>query len=221
MKIANKKLIIFDWDGTIMDSVPKIVATLQSAARELRVPEPDHVDAKNIIGLSLDTAVSTLFPEHSEHHQALEEQYKHHYVSVDTTPSPLFDDVRETLQALKDKGYWLAIATGKSRRGLDRLLNNTGLADFFEISMTASEAKSKPDPDMLEQILAFYDIQREQAVMIGDTQIDMQLAANANMDAVGVTFGVHSQTELETYNPIATVDNYKQLLDLFPQVIAT
>ncbi|WP_325050539.1 HAD-IA family hydrolase [Pseudoalteromonas sp. T1lg75] len=214
-KIPNKELLIFDWDGTIMDSVPKIVATLQSAARSLSVPEPDPISAKNIIGLSLDTAVATLFPEHSEFHQALEEQYKHHYLAVDTTPTPLFDDVASTLTALKNKGYALAVATGKSRKGLDRLLVETGLAHFFDITRTACEAQSKPHPEMLEHILAFYQLSPEQAVMIGDTQIDMQLAANAGVDSIGVTFGVHTKDELEIFSPKATVNSYRELLALF------
>ncbi|WP_325050666.1 HAD-IA family hydrolase [Pseudoalteromonas sp. T1lg10] len=214
-KINNKELLIFDWDGTIMDSVPKIVATLQSAARALSVPEPDPVSAKNIIGLSLDTAVATLFPEHSEFHQALEEQYKHHYLAVDTTPTPLFDDVESTLTALKNKGYALAVATGKSRKGLDRLMGETGLTHFFDITRTACEAQSKPHPQMLEQILAFYQLSPQQAVMIGDTQIDMQLAANAGVDSIGVTFGVHAKEELEIFNPKATVNSYRELLALF------
>ncbi|MEM0514710.1 HAD-IIIA family hydrolase [Pseudoalteromonas sp. YIC-827] len=214
-KINNKELLIFDWDGTIMDSVPKIVATLQSAARALSVPEPDPISAKNIIGLSLDTAVATLFPEHSEFHQALEEQYKHHYLAVDTTPTPLFDNVESTLQALKEKGYSLAVATGKSRKGLDRLMAETGLAHFFDISRTACEAQSKPHPQMLEQILAFYQCSPQQAVMIGDTQIDMQLAANAGVDGIGVTFGVHAKEELEIFHPKATVNSYRELLALF------
>ncbi|WP_325042613.1 HAD-IA family hydrolase [Pseudoalteromonas sp. T1lg88] len=214
-KINNKELLIFDWDGTIMDSVPKIVATLQSAARALSVPEPDPVSAKNIIGLSLDTTVATLFPEHSEFHQALEEQYKHHYLAVDTTPTPLFDDVESTLTALKNKGYALAVATGKSRKGLDRLMGETGLTHFFDITRTACEAQSKPHPQMLEQILAFYQLSPQQAVMIGDTQIDMQLAANAGVDSIGVTFGVHAKEELEIFNPKATVNSYRELLALF------
>ncbi len=198
-----------------MDSVPKIVATLQSAARALRVPEPDEHSAKNIIGLSLDTAMETLFPEHAEFHDALTQGYKHHYLSVDTTPTPLFADVESTLIALKAKGYLLAVATGKSRKGLDRLLDETGLRSLFDFTRTACEAKSKPHPQMLEQILTHFSIGADQAVMIGDTQIDMQLAANANMDAIGVTFGVHSREELAEYNPVVTVDSYKELQRLF------
>ncbi|MEO2266562.1 HAD-IA family hydrolase [Pseudoalteromonas sp. YIC-656] len=215
MKLANKRLIIFDWDGTVMDSVPKIVATLQSAARALRVPEPDYHCAKNIIGLSLDTAVETLFPEHSEFHEALANGYKHHYLSVDNTPTPLFADVEQTLMALKDRGYLLAVATGKSRKGLDRLLAETGLHALFDFTRTACEAQSKPHPQMLEQILTHFSVSARDAVMIGDTQIDMQLAANANMDAVGVTFGVHDKDELGQYSPVVTVDSYKELLALF------
>ena len=198
-----------------MDSVPKIVATLQSAARQLRVPEPDYHSAKNIIGLSLDTAVETLFPDYAHSHDALVEGYKHHYLSVDTTPTPLFEGVEETLHALKAKGYTLAVATGKSRKGLDRLLAETGLHRFFDFTRTACDAESKPHPQMLTQILQHFSMDADDAVMIGDTQIDMQLAANAQMDAVGVTFGVHSSAELAPYKPIATVDSYPALLALF------
>mgnify|MGYP001198867032 CR=1 FL=1 len=212
--LNSKELIIFDWDGTVMDSVGKIVATLQGAARHFSVPEPTDEAAKNIIGLSLETAIATLFPEHSQLHPDLVARYKHHYVYEDNTPTPLFAEVETTLAALKRLGYRLAVATGKSRKGLDRLLAESQLTDYFEYTRTSCEAHSKPHPDMLEQILTMCDVSADKALMIGDTQIDMQLAANAKVDAVGVTFGVHNAAQLQQFSPVATVDHFSELRTL-------
>ena len=152
------RLAIFDWDGTLMDSVGRIVACVQGAARycELAVPAPAQI--RQIIGLSLDVAMSRLFPLSSgcafDERQiaALIDRYRHHYLH-DATPSPLFAGAGELLHDWRSRGLQLAVATGKSRRGLDRVLDETGLRPLFVTSRGADEARSKPDPLMLEQIL--------------------------------------------------------------------
>ncbi|MGS0497108.1 HAD-IA family hydrolase [Pseudoalteromonas mariniglutinosa] len=208
------KLVIFDWDGTIMDSVPKIVNCMRQAALTCGVVAPSDEATKNIIGLSLEHAVASLFPELSTVHTDLIVAYKHQYKFVDVTPTPLFTDVVDTLTALKNQGVLLAVATGKSRAGLERLLDETQLRDYFVATRTSDDALSKPAPDMLLQLLVELNIRHVDALMIGDTKIDMAMAKAANIDRLGVTMGVHNAQQLSEFTPIATVDSYQQLRTL-------
>lgn len=134
-----------------------------------------------------------------------------HIIKVDPTPTPVFDDVANVLNALKQNGAVLAIATGKGRDGLERLLDQSQLRHFFSATRTSDDAQSKPSPDMLYQLLAELGVSANEAVMIGDTQIDMAMGRAANMDRIGVTMGVHNAQQLSEYDPIATVDSYQQL----------
>jgi phosphoglycolate phosphatase len=208
--VKKYKLAIFDWDGTIMDSVAKIVKCIRSSAELLSITPPGDDAIKNIIGLSLDKAIDVLFPANTAQHEALITGYKHQY-SVDITPTPVFDDVASVLSALKEQGIVLAVATGKGRGGLDRLLDQSQLRHFFSATRTSDEAQSKPSPDMLHQLLEELGLSAQDAVMIGDTQIDMTMAKAAGMDRIGVTMGVHGKQQLNELDPIATVDNYLQL----------
>lgn len=206
------KLAIFDWDGTIMDSIARIIAAMQCAAQEFSLQPPDASAIKNIIGLSLPVAVARLFPDHTELHTDLVDAYKRQY-KLDSQPkTPLFEDVNRVLETLKARGYALAVATGKGRPGLDRLLAETGLSSLFTVTRSSDDAQSKPSPDMLAQILAVTGIALEDAVMIGDTTIDLQMAQAINMSAIGVTFGVCTADELRPLNPIAVVDSFAELL---------
>lgn len=205
------KLVIFDWDGTVMDSIARIVASLQSAAQACQVPVPNVEEAKSIIGLSLPVAMSQLFPEYQHKHDALAAQYKDQYVNKNDIETPLFEGVESLLKKLTAQGCLLAVATGKSRKGLDRLLALTGLADYFVITQTADEAESKPSAQMLSNILAHTGISPKDAIMIGDSKLDLQMANNIDMDSIGVTFGVSHRDELAVYDPIATVDVFSQL----------
>ena len=206
--------IIFDWDGTVMDSVPKIVNTIHLAATDCGLERVTDEQAKNIIGLSLEKAMLRLFPHHPDKLQQLVAAYKHIYKHVDTTPTPLFNGVTELLKQLKQQGKHIAVATGKSRVGLDRLLAESGLQDYFVITRTACEAQSKPHPDMLEQILQQLQLVPQQAVMVGDTLIDMELAQRAGVDAIGVTMGVASREILYNTHAKHICDNYQQLAQL-------
>ncbi|MBH0026971.1 HAD-IA family hydrolase [Pseudoalteromonas sp. SWN29] len=208
--IKKYKLVIFDWDGTVMDSVTKIVNCIRSSAELLNLVPPSDEAIKNIIGMSLEKAIDVLFPNNAAQHQALISGYKHQY-SVDTTPTPVFDNVASVLGTLKEQGIVLAVATGKGRDGLDRLLEQSKLRHFFSATRTSDEAQSKPSPDMLYQLLEELGISANDAVMIGDTQIDMNMAKAAGMDRIGVTMGVHNAQQLNELSPIATVDNYLQL----------
>ena len=204
------KLVIFDWDGTIMDSIGKIVNCIKCSAQSLNIAPPSDTAIKNIIGLSLEKAMEVLFPSHPTKQTALINAYKAHY-KVDSTATPVFDDVANVLNALKQNGAVLAIATGKGRDGLERLLDQSQLRHFFSATRTSDDAQSKPSPDMLYQLLAELGVSGNEALMIGDTQIDLKMAQAANIDSIGVTMGVHNAQQLSEFNPIATVDSYQQL----------
>ena len=209
------RLAIFDWDGTLMDSVGRIVACVQAAARDCGegVPEPQSIH--QIIGLSLAVGIPRLFnlAEGSERAQALIARYRHHYLH-DKTPSPLFAGASELLSGWRAQGIGLAVATGKSRRGLDRVLDETGLRPLFAASRGADEANSKPDPLMLTQILDELGFAPHQAVMIGDSIHDMAMAEALQMPRIGVTWGVHDRARLAEHHPVAIVDTMDELRQL-------
>ncbi|WP_447778095.1 HAD-IA family hydrolase [Aeromonas veronii] len=218
------RLAIFDWDGTLMDSVGRIVACVQGAARDCELAVPAPAQIRQIIGLSLDVAMSRLFPLSSgsgsgsgsgsafDERQiaALIDRYRHHYLH-DATPSPLFSGAGELLHDWRSRGLQLAVATGKSRRGLDRVLDETGLRPLFVTSRGADEARSKPDPLMLEQILDELGLSPRQAVMIGDSVHDMAMAEAIAMPRIGVTWGVDSSDALSRHGPVAVVDSMTAL----------
>ncbi|MGN5145735.1 HAD family hydrolase [Aeromonas veronii] len=210
------RLAIFDWDGTLMDSVGRIVACVQGAARDCELAVPAPAQIRQIIGLSLDVAMSRLFPissgsDFDERQIAmLIDRYRHHYLH-DTTPSPLFSGAGELLHDWQSRGLQLAVATGKSRRGLDRVLDETGLHPLFVTSRGADEARSKPDPLMLEQILDELGLSPRQAVMIGDSVHDMAMAEAIAMPCIGVTWGVDSRDALGRHGPVAVVDSMAAL----------
>ncbi|MDO6568815.1 HAD-IA family hydrolase [Alteromonas sp. 1_MG-2023] len=206
------KLVIFDWDGTLMDSADKIINCMQIAAKhcDLSIPSADAVS--HIIGISLKPAIKQLFDIDDD---ALAERlvlaYKEAFVSHDVTPCPLFNGVEGLLSALKSEGTILAVATGKARRGLDRAWSQTGTGHFFSASRCADDAQSKPSPDMLLQILDELNISAQDAVMIGDTTYDMQMAKSIGMHRVGVSYGVHAQVHLEALAPQAIVHSISEL----------
>lgn len=212
------QLVIFDWDGTVMDSVPKIVRSLQIAAQRCEVPVPDAHDAKQIIGLSLGPAMDILFPAASVAvREALAEQYKYAYLHLDETPTPFFAGAELLFQTLKTRGYQLAVATGKARRGLDRIWAETGTAHYFAASRCADEAESKPHPLMLQQLLQQMDLTATQAVMIGDSKYDLQMAQAIGMPRIGVTHGVHGHADFAPTQPIAVIDELLTLLAHLPE----
>ena len=201
------KLIIFDWDGTISDSVARIVSSMQSAATELDMAVPTYLEVKEIIGLGLTEAAFRLFPQATrEQVFQLQTSYSQHYRTEDSAPCPFFLGVEETLHQLKADGYQLAVATGKSRAGLDRVQLSLGMEDFFHSSRCADETLSKPHPLMLEQLLAEFDLPAEAAVMVGDTEFDMEMAVNAGMPRIAVSYGAHHADRLIAFDPLACVD---------------
>ena len=206
------KLIIFDWDGTLMDSEARIVESIQSAALRANLPVPSKQAARNIIGLSLGPAIQQLFAFNTQREvDDLIAFYKSEFVAHKESVSPLFDGVKEVLASLRTKNLLLAVATGKGRLGLTSAWQQTGTEHFFDTSRCADDAKSKPHPDMLEQILLELSIEPAEALMIGDTSYDMAMAEAINMDRLGVSFGVHSRTQLNRHYPIGIIDRIEQL----------
>ncbi|WP_288388430.1 HAD-IIIA family hydrolase [uncultured Alteromonas sp.] len=206
------KLVIFDWDGTLMDSADKIINCMQIAAKHCDMPVPSADAVSHIIGISLKPAIKQLFGIDDD---ALAERlvlaYKEAFVSHDATPCPLFNGVEDLLSALKAKGATLAVATGKARRGLDRAWSQTETGHFFSASRCADDAQSKPSPDMLLQILDELNISANDAVMIGDTTYDMQMAKSIGMRRIGVSYGVHAQVHLEALAPETIVHSIGEL----------
>jgi phosphoglycolate phosphatase len=206
------RLAIFDWDGTLMDSVGRIVACVAGAARDCGEPVPTAIETHQIIGLSLEVGIPQLFAlaPGDERTNALIARYRYHYLH-DNTPSPLFAGVGELLRGWQARGLQLAVATGKSRRGLDRVLDETGLRPLFAATRGADEANSKPDPLMLTQILDELRFAPHQAVMIGDSIHDMAMAEALAMPRIGVSWGVHDKCRLQAHDPLAVVDTMDEL----------
>ena len=208
------KLIVFDWDGTLMDSEAKIVASARAAITDLSVPPLANERIRNIIGLGLREAVECLFPEGDEaFHRQFVERYRYHFLIADQTPMPLFAGAEDTLSALCDQGYMLAVATGKARRGLDRVLDETGLRRHFLTSRCADEAPSKPHPQMLEEIMEELGVAGDETLMVGDTEYDLQMARNAGTRAIGVSYGVHGCERLLQFEPLACLDDISELTE--------
>ncbi|NMH63717.1 HAD-IA family hydrolase [Shewanella sp. SHSM-M6] len=207
------ELVIFDWDGTLMDSVGKIVACMARLALELARPVPSEAAIRDIIGLSMTKALAQLFPhETPQVYRQMQACFRQHYLELDTTPSPLFEGSRDLLVQLKARGYRLAIATGKGRQGLERVLQETGLGEYFDASRCADEAESKPHPQMLQQLLHQLRLGPEQAIMVGDSVHDLFMAKHAGMDAIGVSYGAHSAAQLRGAGPKAIIDSAGELL---------
>lgn len=210
--MQNYKLVIFDWDGTLMDSVDRIVSSMQSAAKTVGLVIPPDNDVKQIIGLSLTTALYTLFTSiTAEQVEEMLVQYKYEYLEGDSTPTPLFANATNLLAQLKHHNKLLAVATGKGREGLNRVLKVSETSVFFNTTRCAGEMPSKPDPKMLHSILEELNIAPHEAIMVGDTSHDLKMAQNAGVDSVGVTFGVHDREVLNQYKPKVVVDSLAEL----------
>ena len=213
----NIELVIFDWDGTLFDSVEQIVASLQYAAQQFQQPLTNEA-AKSIIGLGLPEVMQILFPKVPHLQQDILQCYADHYVA-NSKGDAWFGGVAELLADLKRQGIKLAVATGKSRKGLDRVLNQTNSRDIFDITRAASETRSKPDPLMLQEILLETGVAVERAIMVGDTSYDLEMAQNLNMPRIGVSYGVHSIDTLQQYQPLAIVHNVQELHVYLKQVL--
>lgn len=207
-------LLVFDWDGTLMDSESRIVQCVQAAAADLDLPVPERDAVRNIIGLGLSEAVTTLFPgADAQLIDAVVGRYRYHFLGDNDTPSPLFPGVEQTLQRLEQAGYLLAVATGKGRAGLERVLRDTGLGGLFHATRCADEAFSKPHPEMLLQLMDQLGVTADETLMIGDTEWDMQMARNAGTECMAVCYGAHEVERLLRHAPLGCVQSIPELAE--------
>ena len=204
-------LIVFDWDGTLMDSAGVIAASIQAACRDLGLAEPSEQAARHIIGLGLNEAIAHLLPAlPAADYPRMVERYRHHYLGKDQD-IPLFSGAERVVHDLHAAGFLLGVATGKSRRGLDRVLDHTGLRAYFHATRCADECFSKPHPEMLEQLMDQLGATRQRTLMIGDTSHDLQMAQNAGVPSLAVSYGAHLRADLLTHTPLACVDSILEM----------
>ncbi|MCW4151687.1 HAD-IA family hydrolase [Halomonas sp. 18H] len=208
------RLIIFDWDGTLMDSLGHIVACMQAASRDVGWGELTADQVRDIIGLGLPEAIAQMCPGIGDDQaEALKQRYAHYFVAGDPSPMAFYPGVTQGLQQLQStQELRLAVATGKSRRGLDRVFRQSGCGDWFHASRTADETRSKPHPQMLEELLETLDVPIDEAVMIGDSVYDMEMARALGMDRLAVSYGVHDADRLAASRPVMTADSFPELL---------
>ncbi|WP_346836460.1 HAD-IA family hydrolase [Microbulbifer sp. SAOS-129_SWC] len=212
-------LVILDWDGTVCNSEARIVSCMQRAAERVGLPVLAPEAVGDIIGLGLPEAIANLFPEAaSDQRRQLGDLYSEEWLAARAEPLPLFDGVVATLDQLLSKGHQLAVATGKSRRGLNREFVDHGLGGLFVASRCADETASKPDPLMLNELLQETGCAVEDAVMVGDTVYDLEMATAAGMASVAVSYGVHHPERLATVKPRAIIDRFPELLQWPPLV---
>ncbi len=216
MQTSNRTLpyqcLVFDWDGTLIDSIERITTSLQSAAHKVCGLQVDEQRARDVIGMGLMEAIARLLPDaDADTRQRAAEAYKQDFLYDNPVPTPLFDGVRDLLGELQASGYLLAVATGKSRAGLERALDEHDMRGFFVTTRCAGEYASKPDPEMLHAIMRDYDLSDKRTLMIGDSEHDMRMAANADVDAVGVTHGAHSEAELLQHSPLRCLQHITDL----------
>lgn len=205
-------LIVFDWDGTLMDSADKIVRCFQNALHDSALPDPGDEPIRQIIGLGLTEAIAALLPDHGDaDRRRAVDRYREYFLHLDADQSVLFPGVREGLVEMNDVGYLMAVATGKSRRGLHRVLSETGLTPMFAATRCADEARSKPHPQMLLDILDATGMDASRALMIGDTVYDMDMARHAGVDALAVTYGVHRLDQLRACEPLDCLDSFDEV----------
>ncbi|MDO9243785.1 MAG: HAD-IA family hydrolase [Rhodocyclaceae bacterium] len=196
------ELIVFDWDGTLMDSAGAIAQSVQAAACDLGLEPPSDERARHIIGLGLGDALRYALPDLEQaRYEDLTARYRHHYLSRDHELL-LFSGVDALMQELARSGRWLGVATGKSRLGLDRALRHSGLGGHFHATRCADECHSKPHPQMLDELMAEFAVSPATTLMIGDTTHDLLMAQNAGVDAVAVSYGAHPRAMLEAAAPL-------------------
>jgi phosphoglycolate phosphatase len=213
MQTRNFDLIAFDWDGTLFDSTKIIVRCIQAAVRDVGGTVPTDKEAGYVIGLGLMQALAHAAPDvPPEKYPQLGERYRHHYTAHFNDLS-LFDGVLPLLDALKAQGHLLAVATGKSRRGLDEVLRTVELKGMFDSSRTADETAGKPDPLMLRELMAEFDVAPARVLMVGDTTHDLQMAVNAGCPSVGVSYGAHEPEAFAVLAPRHIAHSVQELHD--------
>lgn len=212
MKSKDYDLIIFDWDGTLMDSAEKIICCFRAAIDESGLSYPGDAAIRNIIGLGLQEAVNTVLPDIGRQQMGtLIERYREHFLHLDHTEMPFFDGVPEGLESLQNAGYLLAIATGKARRGLNRILDQADMQHRFIATRCADEAVSKPHPQMIADLLVQTGVSSDKALMVGDTTYDLQMAQRAGAASLAVSYGAHDRDRLLACEPLGCCDSFEEV----------
>ncbi len=206
-------LVVFDWDGTLFDSTALIARCIQESCRDVGAPVPSHTEASYVIGLGLGEALRHVAPSlDPSRHGELAKRYRHHYLSRQDDLS-LFEGALDVLAALKARQHLVAVATGKARRGLDQALAHAELAHMFDATRTADETASKPDPLMLEELMAELGTSPERTLMVGDTTHDLEMARRAAVPSVAVSYGAHQRNAFDDYQPLAVAHSMRELHD--------
>jgi len=204
-------LLIFDWDGTLMDSAGVIVDSIQRACEDIGLAAPSERASRQIIGLGLAQALQTLLPDlPADDYPRLVERYRHHYLGRDEQ-IPLFAGVEQGIRDLHQNGFQLAVATGKSRVGLARALESSGLGTWFSATRCADQTHSKPHPAMVLELIDELDADPARTLVIGDTSHDLLMAANAGVASLGVTYGAHEAGDLHPHAPLALIDSFAEV----------
>jgi phosphoglycolate phosphatase len=208
-------LLVFDWDGTLMDSEARITASMARAIEQLGMTPRAAVEIREVIGLGLPEAMTKLYPGgHRDLHQALILGYRKQFLHECQQPERLFEGAERVLRDLTERGFLLAVATGKSRAGLDRALRTTATRHYFLATRSADEACSKPHPQMLEELMEELGVEPQQTLMVGDTEFDLEMARNAGVASLAASYGTHSLARLLALRPLATFADIRALPDL-------
>lgn len=205
-------LVVFDWDGTLMDSIARIVRCMHLAIADIGAEPRTDAQLRDIIGLGVRQATQALYPGADDTFMAaLTQAYRLHYMERDTTPTPLYPDAEAILKTLARRGFLLAVATGKSRRGLEEALAASGLAAYFDATATTDEHPSKPHPGMLSYLIDRLGVDYRDTVMVGDSAYDLQMANSVRVSGVGITHGAHDRARLQHYGPAALIAALSEL----------
>jgi phosphoglycolate phosphatase len=207
------KLLVFDWDGTLMDSEARIVSCLAMSLKDLGRPVPPREALLNVIGLGLPEVAHALLPHGDvDGVRQFIDRYRYHFLSDHYEPANLFPGALDTLRHLDSRGFLLAVATGKARRGLDEIIDRTGCQGIFAVTRCADETASKPHPRMLMEVMDVAGVGPEDTLMIGDTVFDMQLARNAGAPALGVSYGVQPAERLLAEGALDCIDEISAIV---------
>ena len=212
--ISEYKLIVFDWDGTLMDSVDHITYCLRKAMHDMAMPDRTDEELQQVIGLGLEEAMIKLVPGRNDaFYEAIVQSYREHWLGSPPGLTRFYEGIPDLLQEIHDEGIPMAIATGKSRRGLDKQLVEENIGHLFAATRCADESVSKPAPDMLHEIMQELSVAASETLMIGDTEYDMQMAQAAGCDSVAVSYGVHDEMRLSNHQPVGLVNTPAQLAE--------
>lgn len=211
------KLLMLDWDGTLVDSIGRIVESMQVAARHVDVTPQSDAAIRGIIGLGLPEAIRELHPEllGDSRYAPFKDAYSDHYMALEASPSAFFSGAFEMLEQLREQGVLLTVATGKSRRGLDRVLSNKGLTDYFVATRCADETASKPDPLMLHELMTYCGVKPEQAAMVGDSVFDLRMGKNAGVRTFAAVYGAMPAPVLLAEQPDGLLQQFTEIGNFF------